>query len=61
MLISVALLTVIVISHQRIFILGVNYIDTAPWYGHGKSESVLGEVLKDIPRSSYYISTKVGR
>lgn len=42
---------------------GINYIDTAPWYGHGKSEKVLGEALKckEIPRGSYYIATKVGR
>lgn len=24
---------------------GVNYIDTAPWYGHGVSEEVLGQVF----------------
>jgi len=23
---------------------GLNMLDTAPWYGHGKSESVLGKV-----------------
>ncbi|KAL8622647.1 hypothetical protein ACOMHN_009281 [Nucella lapillus] len=40
---------------------GINYIDTAPWYGHGKSETVLGKALQDIPRSCYYIATKVGR
>jgi len=40
---------------------GINYIDTAPWYGHGKSERVLGEALKNIPREAYYIATKVGR
>lgn len=40
---------------------GINYIDTAPWYGHGKSESVLGKILPTLPRSSYYIATKVGR
>ncbi|GFO07762.1 L-galactose dehydrogenase-like protein [Plakobranchus ocellatus] len=40
---------------------GINYIDTAPWYGQGKSESVLGKVLPSVPRSSFYISTKVGR
>lgn len=40
---------------------GINYIDTAPWYGHGTSEEILGECLKNIPRESYYIATKVGR
>ncbi|KAK7499394.1 hypothetical protein BaRGS_00009369 [Batillaria attramentaria] len=40
---------------------GINYIDTAPWYGHGKSETVLGKALQGIPRSSYYLATKVGR
>ncbi|ESP02247.1 hypothetical protein LOTGIDRAFT_199898 [Lottia gigantea] len=40
---------------------GINYIDTAPWYGQGKSESVLGKALQDIPRESYYLATKVGR
>jgi len=40
---------------------GINLIDTAPWYGHGKSETVLGHCLKDIPRQAYYLNTKVGR
>ncbi|XP_033224051.1 L-galactose dehydrogenase-like [Belonocnema kinseyi] len=40
---------------------GVNYIDTAPWYGQGRSETVLGKALKGIPRQAYYIATKVGR
>lgn len=40
---------------------GINYIDTAPWYGQGKSETVLGKVLPTVPRSSFYIATKVGR
>ncbi|XP_071811961.1 uncharacterized protein [Apostichopus japonicus] len=40
---------------------GINYIDTAPWYGNGKSEEMLGKALKDIPREAYYIATKVGR
>lgn len=25
---------------------GINLIDTSPWYGHGKSETVLGKVTK---------------
>lgn len=40
---------------------GVNYIDTAPYYGEGKSEEALGKILKDVPRSAYYIATKVAR
>ncbi|WAQ94775.1 GALDH-like protein [Mya arenaria] len=40
---------------------GVNLVDVAPWYGHGKAESVLGKGLVNIPRSSYYLTTKVGR
>ncbi|KAL2740807.1 L-galactose dehydrogenase-like [Vespula squamosa] len=40
---------------------GINYIDTAPWYGQGKSEKVIGKALKGIPRQAYYIATKVGR
>ncbi len=36
-------------------------IDTAPWYGHGKSETVLGKALEGVPRSAYYLNTKVGR
>ncbi len=40
---------------------GLNFIDTAPMYGHGKSESLLGEALSGVPRDSYVLSTKVGR
>lgn len=40
---------------------GINYIDTAPWYGQGKSEEIIGKALKDIPREAYYIATKIGR
>uniref|UniRef100_A0A0C9PJ04 ARA2_3 protein n=1 Tax=Fopius arisanus TaxID=64838 RepID=A0A0C9PJ04_9HYME len=40
---------------------GINYIDTAPFYGQGRSEEVLGMALKDVPREAYYIATKVGR
>ncbi|MCY4527456.1 MAG: aldo/keto reductase [Chloroflexi bacterium] len=41
--------------------LGLNYIDTAPLYGHGISEMRLGLALKDLPRDSFVLSTKVGR
>ncbi|EDW66645.1 uncharacterized protein Dvir_GJ23713 [Drosophila virilis] len=40
---------------------GINYIDTAPWYGQGRSEEVLGKALRDVPREAYYIATKVAR
>ncbi len=39
--------------------LGINVLDTSPWYG--SSETLLGKALKNIPRSSYFLHTKVGR
>jgi 1-deoxyxylulose-5-phosphate synthase len=44
---------------RRAFDLGVNFIDTANVYGGGAAESFLGEVLKDRPRQSYVLATKV--
>ena len=41
--------------------LGVNFIDTSPYYGRTKSEIVLGKALKTINRDQYYLATKVGR
>ncbi|XP_071102601.1 uncharacterized protein [Haliotis cracherodii] len=40
---------------------GINVIDVAPWYGHGKAETVLGKALKGVPREAYYLTTKVAR
>lgn len=40
---------------------GVNYIDTAPYYGEGQSEEIIGKALKGINRKAYYIATKIGR
>lgn len=40
---------------------GINFIDVSPYYGHLKAETVLGKALKEIERSRYYLSTKVGR
>ncbi len=37
---------------------GVNYYDTAWGYHGGTSETVMGEVLKDYPRDSFYLATK---
>ena len=40
---------------------GMNYIDTSPFYGRGMSEVLLGVALRDVPRDSYVLSTKLGR
>ena len=39
----------------------VRYFDTAPWYGLTKSEHRLGHFLRQKPRDSFAINTKVGR
>jgi len=41
--------------------LGINFIDTSPFYGRGMSEIMLGLGLKDIPRDSYTLGSKLGR
>lgn len=46
---------------RRALDLGMRYLDTAPHYGAGTAERILGEALKDVPRESYTLSTKVGR
>ena len=40
---------------------GIRYIDTAPLYGLGLSETRLNHFLRGKPRDSYVLSTKVGR
>jgi len=40
---------------------GMTYIDTAPHYGLGLSERRIGAVLRERPRESFVLSTKVGR
>lgn len=37
---------------------GINYFDTAWGYHSGRSETVMGELLKDYPRDSFYLATK---
>jgi D-threo-aldose 1-dehydrogenase len=39
---------------------GINFIDTAPLYGHGNAERMIGSVLSKTNKE-YVISTKVGR
>src|SRR5262249_31628915 len=41
--------------------LGLNFIDTSPFYGRGMSEVLLGVALKDVPRRQYLLGTKLGR
>jgi voltage-dependent potassium channel beta subunit len=38
---------------------GINFFDSANAYARGKSEESWGELLKDRPRSSYVLATKV--
>lgn len=40
---------------------GINYFDTAPWYGVGQAELHLGHGLRTIERHGVVLSTKVGR
>ena len=44
---------------ERALELGINYFDTAPLYGQGRSEEVLGAALKGVTEP-YYLATKVG-
>ncbi|HEU0140897.1 MAG TPA: aldo/keto reductase [Bryobacteraceae bacterium] len=39
--------------------MGLNYLDTAPAYGSGKSEEGYAQVLKSRPRDSFFLNTKV--
>src|SRR5882762_4303107 len=40
---------------------GVRYFDTSPFYGYGRSELRMGAALRNKPRDSYVLSTKIGR
>ena len=41
--------------------LGMNFIDTSPFYGRGMSEIMLGIALRGVPRDRYLLGTKLGR
>ena len=45
---------------QAAYDLGVTSIDTAPVYGQGTSEEIVGEAIKNIPRDKVQILTKFG-
>ena len=44
---------------------GITLLDTAPWYGHGTSEIVVGYALQrltekdDVPRETILVNTKI--
>jgi 1-deoxyxylulose-5-phosphate synthase len=44
---------------DRAFDEGINFIDTANIYGRGAAETFLGDALKDRPRDSYVMATKL--
>ena len=48
-------------SVQAALELGLNFIDTSPFYGRGMSEVLLGVALKNVARDDYHICTKLGR
>src|SRR3954449_12351547 len=41
--------------------LGINFIDTSPFYGRGLSECLLGVALRGVPRGRYLLGSKLGR
>ena len=41
------------------YAVGVNYFDTAFRYHNGESEPLVGEVLSELPRDSFYLATKL--
>jgi aryl-alcohol dehydrogenase-like predicted oxidoreductase len=41
--------------------LGVNFLDTADVYGDGRSEKLIGRLLKDRPQDEISVATKAGR
>ncbi|MDF2542830.1 MAG: hypothetical protein K0S47_2548 [Herbinix sp.] len=42
-------------AHEK----GINYFDTAPFYCDDKSEEITGIALSQLPRDSYYVSSKM--
>lgn len=46
---------------RRALELGINFFDTAPLYGHGKSEKWMGQGLGETSPDSRVLATKVGR
>lgn len=41
--------------------LGINFLDTSPYYGRGLSEVLLGMALRGVARDRYVLCSKLGR
>jgi len=39
---------------------GVNFIDTAEFYGNGNNELMVGKAIKGVSRGSIFLNTKIG-
>lgn len=46
---------------NRAIDLGVNFLDTADVYGDGRSEQLIGRLLKERPGDEIFVATKAGR
>ncbi len=46
---------VVLYAHEK----GINFFDSAPFYCSDKSEEITGMALSQLPRDSFYISSKV--
>ena len=46
---------------NRAIDLGVNFLDTADVYGDGRSEKLIGRLLRDRPGDEIFVATKAGR
>jgi aryl-alcohol dehydrogenase-like predicted oxidoreductase len=46
---------------RRALDLGVNFLDTADVYGDGRSERLVGQLLKERPNDEIFVATKAGR
>jgi D-threo-aldose 1-dehydrogenase len=46
---------------RAVYDAGIRLIDTAPLYGFGMSEHRIGAAMREVPRDSWVLSTKIGR
>jgi D-threo-aldose 1-dehydrogenase len=46
---------------RAVYDAGIRLIDTAPLYGFGMSEHRIGGAMREVPRDSWVLSTKIGR